>query len=267
MINLREQAEILRVNRDFYLANTSQYDQGREHFYACDAVRIATDLDRITAGHSLKGMKIVDIGCGTGHLALVAAQRGGHDFHCVDLNEHFLEQTQAKLQRYNPNIDLNCYETDVENFVANYPEVLRGANLVMLGALLQYVPNYLEIMRTMGTLCPEATFYITNTRLDKESKQFLLESLLIANDYRVHRLLHGLSTSGERETGTKITVEVDRDSLSATMQELDFAIDTYTYTTFHTGLFNRLFRGVQKVLPQLGIYFTLVAHGGRPHIN
>ena len=157
MTNLREQALILRANREFYLACACQYDRGREHLYACDAVRIAADLDRITAGQSLENMKIVDIGCGTGHLALVAAQRGGRDFHCVDLNEHFLEQTQAKLQRYNPNKDLNCYETDVENFVANYPEILRGANLVMMGALLQYVPNYLEIMRTMGNLCPEAT--------------------------------------------------------------------------------------------------------------
>lgn len=267
MINLREQAEILRVNRDFYLANASQYDQGREHFYACDAVRTATDLDRITAGHSLKGMKIVDIGCGTGHLALVAAQRGGHDFHCVDLNEHFLEQTQAKLRNYNPNIDLNCYETDVENFVADYPEVLREADLVMMGALLQYVPNHLEIMHTMGTLCAGATVYITNTRIGKEGEQSLLESLLCAVDYRVYRHLHGFPTNGERETGTKVTVEVDRSSLSATMQELGFTIDTYTYTTFHTGLFNRLFRGVQKVLPQSGIYFTMVAHGGHPPIN
>lgn len=79
---------------DFYDRRSQSYDKGTWHAQICDRL---LEYSRISSGQT-----VLDIGTGTGYLAIASSHRVGAQGHVtgVDISPGMLEQAQRKIQRF-----------------------------------------------------------------------------------------------------------------------------------------------------------------------
>lgn len=252
----KEKREIFEQNRAYYQEIAPCYDQGREAFFSREERRIGRDLRRIISKKNMVGMTVVDIGCGTGLYSLIAAANGGEMFHCVDLNQTFLQAASNKLKSHFPGVKVICHEADLEGFLVAEGEILETVDLVIMGSVLQYIPNCNDLVKRMAKRLPNTCFYIASTPL--ELKGNWIEELLAMIDYQLYCLFRGGPARGT--TGQQlITLPVEYKQLEKIFIEHGFQVHSYRYRTFHTALIDRFYASLLYLFPNLASRFSLIA--------
>lgn len=259
--------EVLRGNREFYRACAPEYDSGREYAFRRDQVRVRADLKWIEASAPLAGAAVLDIGCGTGFYSLMSADAGAGELHCLDIDPVFLDTAKGKVLGAHPQFQVHCHEGDLESFIRGRADLLPHIDIYVMGSVLQYVPDHEVILEQLARLSGGGCFYITSTRLPGGGKHCHFEGWFARLDYALHRLIHPGSRGRHALPSTKVTLLVDPERLRELFSTLGFNIRYYSYSSFHTLLFDRLHRVLRRIFPSLGAQFTLIAIGRKdgPH--
>ncbi|MCC7262168.1 MAG: class I SAM-dependent methyltransferase [Candidatus Latescibacteria bacterium] len=256
---------VVRENTGFYRALAAEYDLGREYFYRHERRRIAADLHWLAGCQPLAEAQILDVGCGTGFYAEIAAGLGAHHLHCLDLDEAFLAAARARILSANPRARVECHLADLASFAAERADLLSRIDIYLMGSVLQYVPAAAAQVAALA-VPGRAGFYISSTRLPGGGRYPRLEKLLARLDYLAHRLVHPASRAAARPAAVagaaKVTLEVDPAQLNQVLAAAGLQTRWYCYSAFHTALFNWLHGVLRRVWPTLGSHFTLLAARG-----
>jgi 2-polyprenyl-3-methyl-5-hydroxy-6-metoxy-1,4-benzoquinol methylase len=250
-----EKDEILATNQAFFREYAPRYDVGRNSMYTNEMRRVEGDLSLVGPREKLAQMTVVDIGCGTGFYSSIIAGFGAKTLHCVDLNQDFLQAAKLNIEMVSGDAEVTCHEADMETFIQTEPGTLASADLIVMGSVLQYMSNYLELLRQLVGACPSACFYITSTPMHRGGR---IEQLLAVADYGTHKVISSEERS-EKSSQPLITVPTDIHDCEAIFHEAGFKVHSYRYRTFHTAWANLLYRLVHAVVPSWGSRFTIIA--------
>ena len=253
-MTFRKKACILATNRAFYAEAAAGYDTGRSAFYAHERQRIALDLKRVLSSGQWSG-HVVDIGCGTGFYGAQTAAAGAISIHCVDLNQAFLDSARANLIAAAPQIHVTSQEADLERFLDAPGDTLCRSVLIVLGSVLQYVPDHMDQMKRLIEMAPKAMFLIASTPVRLRGNLF--EEGLAALDYWLHKIMHGRNHGGAQ--GELVAQPVDPERLSKLFDCSGFNVCRYRYRTFHTPLVHHFYFPITRLLPSIASRFTLLA--------
>jgi len=254
---------VVRGNAEFYRTCAAEYDGGREYFYRHERIRIGADLEWLASFHPLEEAEVLDVGCGTGFYAEIAAALGAGHLHCLDLNETLLEAAWARILVANPQARVNCYLADLGSFADERADLLPRVDIWLMGSVIQYVPAPEAVLSALAK--GRGGFYISSTRLPDGGRCPRFEILLARLDYLAHRLVHPASRTAARsaQASTKVTLEVDPWRLEQVLAAAGLQTRLYSYSAFHTVFFNRLHSFLRRFFPGLGSHFTLLAARGK----
>ena len=95
------------------------------------------------------GQKVLDMGCGTGILAIAAAQRGAKHVHAVDIEPWCAENTLQNAARNGcaDQIEAQCGDIDVTD--SSYNLILANINR---NVLVKHIPTYAQKLSQKGVL-------------------------------------------------------------------------------------------------------------------
>lgn len=252
-------AQILRENREFYQACAPAYDAGRQFSYLREQARVRADLEWIGSSSPLAGAVVMDIGCGTGYYAMMAVSLGVAKVHLLDLNQVFLESAREKVLKIRPDLHVDCHLADLDSFIQERADLLRGIDIYLMGAVVQYVPDHEAVLKRLAEGAGRGCFYITSTLVPGGGRHRRVEDLLARIDYFVHRLFHPGSRGQRRLPSTKVTLPVDPQRLWQLYADRGYTFKYYTYSSFHNLIFDRLHRALRRLFPSMGSRFTLIA--------
>lgn len=106
----------------------------------------------------LKGKRVLDCGCGTGILSIVAAKCGAKDVVAYDIDEWSVENTRHNAQLNNvENIEVLQGDSRVLSHVSGVFDVI-VAN-INRNILLQDMPHFCDVMNTSGSTLILSGFY------------------------------------------------------------------------------------------------------------
>ena len=98
---------------------------------------------------SLEGAKVLDMGCGTGILAIMAALRGAHDITAIDIDPWCVENATENVQQNNCSF-ITIKEGDVSLIIGEqYNLILANINR---NILLSDIPAYTQALLPQGLL-------------------------------------------------------------------------------------------------------------------
>ena len=98
---------------------------------------------------SLEGAKVLDMGCGTGILAIMAALRGAHDITAIDIDPWCVENATENVQQNNCSF-ITIKEGDVSLIIGEqYNLILANINR---NILLSDIPAYAQTLLPQGLL-------------------------------------------------------------------------------------------------------------------
>ena len=98
---------------------------------------------------SLEGTKVLDMGCGTGILAIMAALRGAHDITAIDIDPWCVENATENVQQNNCSF-ITIKEGDVSLIAGEqYNLILANINR---NILLSDIPAYTQALLSQGLL-------------------------------------------------------------------------------------------------------------------
>ena len=247
---------VVNTNKAFYRVCARDYDKGREDFYRMERRRIDRELLQFYRG-SGSPWTALDVGCGTGLFALAAARAGATTMHCLDIEAEFLHTTAARLATEHPSIEVVEHEIDFGTLVRDRAEICKEVDLVVLGAVVQYIPDCEEVLRSFIKAAPRARFLISSTRWPNLGCRWLENGMIVA-DYSLHRFFRRAKKRKDLPD-SKISLSVDPLALEQMFQACGMRTCLRRYTSFHTSLFNNAHRLLMPLLPGLGTYFTLAA--------
>lgn len=103
-----------------------------------------------------KGKKVIDVGCGTGILSLIALEKGTSKLTCVDMSKLMLEKCKSKIivEGYDDE-SIELYEADAErlSFDDNsYDVVLSNMVLGMIPNQQAMITELARLLRSGGTI-------------------------------------------------------------------------------------------------------------------
>lgn len=254
--------QVVQDNRTFYHACAPDYDAGREFAFRHERARVADDLQWLGAFMRLEEAVVLDVGCGTGFYASIAAAQGVRQLHCLDFEPAFLELARDKIKATSPQAQVHCHAFDLETFAAERADLLSGIDVYLMGSVLQYVPGHLALIERLARATEHSCFYITSTRLPGGGRHRLLEGLLARLDYALHRLIHPRPARRHGLLPAQVTVEVDLEALQKLFRGLGCRTRCYSYSAFHLLPFNKLHQLLRAAFPSLGACFTLLAARG-----
>ena len=116
---------------------------------------------------SLEGAKVLDMGCGTGILAIMAALRGAHDITAIDIDPWCVENATENVQQNNCSF-ITIKEGDVSLIAGEqYNLILANINR---NILLSDIPAYTQALLPQGLLLVSG-FYVEDLPAIKEKCQ------------------------------------------------------------------------------------------------
>ena len=125
-----------------YTNDISKYDElGSEHY-----TKISRSLlERI----EVKGKEVIDIGCGTGILSLLALKEGASKLTCSDISEYMLNQCRNKLSTLgykSDQVDFRIGDADKLPFKDN------SFDIAFSSMVLGLVPNQSEVIAEINRI-------------------------------------------------------------------------------------------------------------------
>jgi len=199
-----------------------------EHVTRYDELGAAFQIKAATAqleGIDLRGMEVLDVGCGTGILSLLALQKGAAKVICGDISNYMLEVGRTKADRQGYGTDrMDFRQLDAESLPfedARFDFVMTGMTLGLLPNAEKAITEMVRVLRpgsllSVGAHGPEhyweacdASFRVINKRYvlgyrlefwprnEKEVQRYLAEAGLA--DIRTRRLTwqNSFRTGGE----------------------------------------------------------------------
>ena len=116
---------------------------------------------------SLEGAKVLDMGCGTGILAIMAALRGAHDITAIDIDPWCVENATENVQQNDCSF-ITIKEGDVSLIAGEqYNLILANINR---NILLSDIPAYTQALLPLGLLLVSG-FYVEDLPAIKEKCQ------------------------------------------------------------------------------------------------
>lgn len=116
---------------------------------------------------SLEGTKVLDMGCGTGILAIMAALRGAHDITAIDIDPWCVENATENVQQNDCSF-ITIKEGDVSLIAGEqYNLILANINR---NILLSDIPAYTQALLPQGLLLVSG-FYVEDLPTIKEKCQ------------------------------------------------------------------------------------------------
>ena len=116
---------------------------------------------------SLEGTKVLDMGCGTGILAIMAALRGAHDITAIDIDPWCVENATENVQQNDCSF-ITIKEGDVSLIAGEqYNLILANINR---NILLSDIPAYTQALLPLGLLLVSG-FYVEDLPAIKEKCQ------------------------------------------------------------------------------------------------
>jgi len=116
---------------------------------------------------SLEGTKVLDMGCGTGILAIMAALRGARDITAIDIDPWCVENATENVQQNNCSF-ITIKEGDVSLIIGEqYNLILANINR---NILLSDIPAYTQALLPQGLLLVSG-FYVEDLPAIKEKCQ------------------------------------------------------------------------------------------------
>ncbi|WP_454997473.1 50S ribosomal protein L11 methyltransferase [Capnocytophaga granulosa] len=116
---------------------------------------------------SLEGTKVLDMGCGTGILAIMAALRGARDITAIDIDPWCVENATENVQQNNCSF-ITIKEGDVSLIAGeHYNLILANINR---NILLSDIPAYTQALLSQGLLLVSG-FYVEDLPAIKEKCQ------------------------------------------------------------------------------------------------
>ena len=116
---------------------------------------------------SLEGTKVLDMGCGTGILAIMAALRGARDITAIDIDPWCVENATENVQQNNCSF-ITIKEGDVSLIAGeHYNLILANINR---NILLSDIPAYTQALLPLGLLLVSG-FYVEDLPAIKEKCQ------------------------------------------------------------------------------------------------
>lgn len=116
---------------------------------------------------SLEGAKVLDMGCGTGILAIMAALRGAHDITAIDIDPWCVENATENVQQNDCSF-ITIKEGDVSLIAGEqYNLILANINR---NILLSDIPAYTQALLPQGLLLVSG-FYVEDLPTIKEKCQ------------------------------------------------------------------------------------------------
>lgn len=134
-------------------------------------------MARYLLSMNLKGRSVLDMGCGTGVLAILAALNGAQSVCAIDIEKNAVENSELNM-KHNSIKDIQLIEGDV-NVIPNvkYDVIIANINK---NILIKDIPNYALHLKNEGVLLLSG-FFITDEQeiLDETSKNslYLLDSI------------------------------------------------------------------------------------------
>ena len=101
-------------------------------------------------GHDLRGLRVLDMGCGTGILGIIALKRGAGSLTAIDIDPWAYENVQENASLNNVSIDeIICGDASTLEGKAPYDLIL--ANITR-NILLEDMPRYTAVMHSGSRL-------------------------------------------------------------------------------------------------------------------
>jgi ubiquinone/menaquinone biosynthesis C-methylase UbiE len=150
--NARDSSAIKERMKDGYNGKYSDYIHRYDELASFHYEKISNTLIQKV---DLDGKEIIDIGCGTGILSLMALAKGAAKMSCVDLSTLMLEKCRDKIASEGYSKDLvSFYEGDAEKLPfddATYDVVILNMVLGMVPNQQSTIAELTRILRTGGT--------------------------------------------------------------------------------------------------------------------
>ena len=113
----------------------------------------------------LAGKTVLDMGCGTGVLAIAALKLGAKSAVAIDIDHWSVENTRENAA--SNNVEMSVIEGGVEAISGQFDVILANINR---NILLEQIPVYAEALNTGGVLCLSG-FYSADLDILKEKAQ------------------------------------------------------------------------------------------------
>jgi hypothetical protein len=173
----------------------------------------------------------------------------------VDPDAASLAVARTKLASAHPRLTVEYLRCDLLQLPRTCPGALADADLVTLGSVLQYVPDYTAAVADLAASAPRAAIYISSTPVSLRGER--LEEILAAADYRLQRFSTAEPTG--RAHRREDIGPVNPERLSRMLIGRGYRVSVKRYRTFHTDLGNRVFRCLAATGLVTGSRFTLAA--------
>lgn len=110
----------------------------------------------------MTGKTVLDMGCGTGVLAIAAKKRGAQNVMAIDIDHWSVENAKENAARNN--VEMNVVEGGVEAISGTFDVILANINR---NILLEQMPVYSRSLTVGGELCLSG-FYESDLEIIKE---------------------------------------------------------------------------------------------------
>jgi SAM-dependent methyltransferase len=197
--------------RDYFDALAPDYDRAfrgekggwletlvNRYFRGPTFVRRMELLDRLLRSEGLEGGSVLDLGCGSGQVSLLAASLGAR-VHAIDIAPRMLDIARASAER----AGLAGRVTFVEGDVATAP--LPAADLVLLVGVVEYYRDFAPIV-ARAAAAARRTLMIAHTR--RVLHRMLLRKALFALQ-RSHVYFHPMADVIAAGTGAGMTLRAE----------------------------------------------------------